>query len=441
MTPSETTVYKLVIVDRETQRIMCIPRPTGVYLPVASLDPFVRRARALTQEIARRYRLSTIQLAVLPGDEGEVSYVVHELLDQQSDVSLNHVFITLSEISEKDLPAPPRSTIQAILDGAATGLGRFARLGWTEKLRLRLNADTITNLRQFNCGNNFCLLSMNCDGQRLWFKAVGEPNTREYALTLALARQFPQYLPAVRVAVPEWNAWVAEEVAGVALNEVRDPAAWENALAVVAIMQRHTAESTAVLSAAGAVDWTLSRLLSLLDAFFLEAKRAMQAQTSTRAATLTPQELDLLNASLQSMLLETISSGIPETLIHGDIGHGNVIVSPHGPVFLDWAETYIGHPFISSEHLLADLDQTCGLSRAQKVALRLHYARYWADYIGSKELNRVVAIAPALAAFAYAVMAWERNRYRAFPERAWPLIRSMVRRTKHELMQAEEVAA
>ncbi len=441
MTPSEEAVYKLVIIDPGNKRILCVPHTTGVHLPVMRISPFVRRARALTKEIAQYYRLGTIQLAILSSDNGGVAYAVHQLLDQQLDVSAQHLFLPLSDISEKDLPASPRATIQALLDGAATELGRFARLGWTEELRHHLGASMITDLRHFNCGKDFCLFSMNCDGQRLWFKAVGEPNTREYALTLALARQFPQYLPAIRLAVPGWNAWVAEEVAGVALSEARDPDAWENALAALAIMQRATTGSTADLFLAGAVDWTASRLLSLLDAFFAEAKRAMQAQTSTRVATLTPQELLRLKDSLQSMLTETIARGIPETLLHGDIGHGNVIISPRGPVFLDWAETHIGHPFISSEHLLADLERTCCLSRNRKLALRLHYAKHWAEYIGSKELNRVVAIAPALAAFAYAVIAWERNLHYACPERAWPLLRSMVRRTKNELKQVEEVAA
>jgi serine/threonine-protein kinase RIO1 len=165
----------------------------------------------------------------------------------------------------------------------------------------------------------------------------------------------------------------------------------------------------------------------------------MDAQTSALSKPLAPEELLMLQDDLQWALREFGDSAIPNTLVHGDIGHGNIIASADGPVFLDWADTYIGHPFLCAEHLLADLARSNPIFSEKQDALRWHYARQWKDSVTTRQLEMVTCLAPAIAAFSYAVMAWEVNRYHPDPSQAWPLMRSMVRRTRNELEHAWEI--
>jgi hypothetical protein len=116
-------------------------------------------------------------------------------------------------------------------------------------------------------------------------------------------------------------------------------------------------------------------------------------------------------------------------LVHGDIGHGNIIV------------TTIGHPFLSAEHLLADFDRCQPHLLQEQGYLRQAYAEHWRGCTTSEALQKVTTLAPAVAAFAYAVMAWEASAQRPDPARTWPLLRSLLRRTRVELEHVSDVAA
>ena len=48
------------------------------------------------------------------------------------------------------------------------------------------------------------------------------------------------------------------------------------------------------------------------------------------------------------------ASGVPDSLEHGDLTADEVILGEMGPVFLDWSDGSITHPFLSAASLLAD---------------------------------------------------------------------------------------
>jgi hypothetical protein len=328
----------------------------------------------------------------------------------------------------------------------APELGRFARIGWIDELLAKTgshrSSSSIPVIRQLNQGNDFCLLSLkDSTGRKMWFKAVGEPNTREYALTAELTRRFPAFLPRILNTIPEWKGWVMEDVEGVPLNEADIRCQCEQAFTALATMQKEMVTDMASLSALGAIDWTCGRIASLSEPFFAESQRAMQAQISTKSRPLGRSELHQLKNDVEPALREFSDAGVPDTLVHGDIGHGNIITTLNGPVFLDWAETYVGHPFLSAEHLLADLVRSNPPLAAEQTALRTHYAAQWKAQVRPAELEKVTVLAPAIAAFAYAVIAWDANCFRPDPTLVWPLLRSLLRRTKRELEHVSEVIA
>lgn len=437
---------RLILIDAKSMRILTTSSVAGPLLLRESMPPGTRLAAHLTEAIERRHGLRTIQLTVLPGI-GELSFcAVHQILDPPKAALKRHSLATLNEISSNELTDRQRSLVLKIMNGELSELGRFARIGWIDefvgKFCSHRDRNSIQIIRHLNQGINFSLLYLKgTDGRNLWFKAVGEPNTREYALTLELVRRFPEYLPRIIATIPEWNGWVMRDVKGLPLNESGAIYQCEKALTALAIMQKGMAADIASLSAMGAKDWTCARIKSLLEPFFVEAWRAMQAQTSDKSKPLCGSEFHQLQRDIKSALDEFMNAGIPETLLHGDIGHGNVIATCDAPVFLDWAEAYIGHPFLSAEHLLADLARSNPIFAEKQPALRSHYASHWKGYAQPFELERVTWLAPAIAAFVYAVIAWDASSNRPDPTQAWPLMRSMLRRTKRELEQKAECIA
>ena len=438
--------YRAVLIDGHSKRVLAIATAAGPLLPRVSIPPYTRVAESLTEAIDLRYNLRTIQLGSLPDREQFNGCAVLEIVGMQQAMRGPLSFVELDEIASNELSDEERATVLRIIKGEAGELGRFAQLGWLEKLLIKLGScndrGTRPLIRQLNQGTNFCLLSVTqATGDRVWFKAVGEPNTCEYALTTDLARRFPACLPKILVTIPEWNGWIMQDVRGVPLNESASIDQCEQALTALAIMQKEMINDVYSLSALGAKDLTYARISMLARPFFEEALCAMQTQTSVKSKPLSDRDLFQLQNATESALDEFMNTGIPETLLHGDIGHGNVIATSEGPVFLDWAETCIGHPFLSAEHLVADLARSNPMFSAIQPVLRSHYAAYWGEFARPEELKKVTALAPAIGAFAYALIAWDANRNRPDPSQAWPLIRSMLRRTKRELEQVKGVSA
>lgn len=191
--------------------------------------------------------------------------------------------------------------------------------------------------------------------------------------------------------------------------------------------------SISMIREAGATDCGCAHLKAALDPFIEQMQRAMHAQTSTAVAQLSDDELDQMRAQLVAAITILEDSGIPNSLLHRDIGHGNVIVSPTGAKFLDWAEAGIGHPFLSAEHLLASHECIHPMGGSERQVLRDFYARLWNVHASTRQIELATKSSPAVAALAYGIDTWESSATRSCPEHVWPFLRSIVRRTKREL--------
>src|ERR1035441_7697584 len=118
-----------------------------------------------------------------------------------------------------------------------------------------------------------------------------------------------------------------EDVNGIPLNESTSMDQCERALTALATMQRELAIDVDFLSTLGAKNWTCAQIRSHFEPFFQEALCAMEAQVSTKSKPLSGRELFQLRNQLESALDEFMNAGIPETLMHGDIGHGNILAT------------------------------------------------------------------------------------------------------------------
>jgi hypothetical protein len=435
---------RLVVIDAQSHHILTAgSRPISI-LPRLSVPAGVRTAEFITNTLEQQFGLSTVQLALLPRPEEHSACAVLEVIDSKPHSQLPLPFSALDDISSSELTDDERATISSILSGRPTAFGKFARIGWIGEMLVKIAPSQVVNLtiHHINQGIDFCLLFLTeAPGRKMWFKAVGTSNTREYAITLELARRFPSLLPDIVATIPEWNAWIMEDVQGIPLNDSDQLEHAKAAFAALASMQIHVSHDPNFLFALGAEDWSCARILSLSSSFFEEAHHAMRAQTSRLSAPLDSAELDQVRRNVDFCLEDLRRSGIPDTLLHGDIGHGNILTTSKGPIFLDWAETYIGHPFLSSEHLLADLIRSNPIFAREQSVLRSFYNDQWSPYVEAGRLKGAGQFAPAVAAFAYAVIGWHKCSSLPDPTVAWPLMRSMLRRTRKGLDRALEAVS
>jgi hypothetical protein len=262
--------------------------------------------------------------------------------------------------------------------------GPFARLGWFEDLLEWIESvieptglHTNGNFQQLNAAASFSLVRFETNGPAVWFKAVGEPNQREFAITHTLAELFPNYLPPLLGTRPDWNGWLAQEATGANLRERQEVTLWEQAATSLAKLQIESVDSHARVLVAGARDQRAGALSNVVRPFMDAMARLMEQQTKVPPAILGRKELLGLGDCIEGALDSIQGLGIPNTLGHSDLNPWNIIVSPHSCAFLDWAEAYIGNPFFSFQYLLEHLRRTATAPPEAERSLAEAYARQW----------------------------------------------------------------
>jgi hypothetical protein len=319
----------------------------------------------------------------------------------------------------------------------------FARRGWLAELR-RWTADTIRSLGleltgpfcQYNASPSFSLIRFETNGPAVWFKAVGEPNQREFPITLKLSQQFPKYLPELLGTRADRNGWLSLEAPGTNLYETQEITLWESAAESLARLQIESVAKTESILEAGAQDLRIETLSGLIHPFLAAIARLMEQQTKVPPPVLSQQELSLLGVRIEDALTLLEDLNLPEVLGHSDLNPGNIVVAIDRCVFVDWAEAHVGDPFMSFEYLLEHFRRSTGTDIAFETRLARSYSASWRQLFSGETIAEALALAPVTAVFAYAVGndAWK-DQQRLEDPRVASYFRSLARRMNREAMQ------
>ena len=308
-----------------------------------------------------------------------------------------------------DVQAVRQAIAQTMAYAEDTSRGPFGRLGWFPDLQRWVQEQIGTQglhlngrFRQLNACPTFSLIRFETDGPAVWFKAVGDPNQREYSLTFTLARSFSRFLPQIIATRPESNGWLAREAEGPLLHECSGLASWEAAAADFAELQIHSLGRSLQFLDPGARDLRTWALADRVEPFFRTIGDAMERQTKTPPPALSRQQLRSLAATVKDALTVLEETGIPTTLGHLDMNPGNIVCSPTGCVFLDWAEAFVGHPFLTFEYLREHFRRTFGKNDSQETQFVARYTSPWRAFASESDIRRALDVAPLVAVFAYA---------------------------------------
>jgi phosphotransferase family enzyme len=286
----------------------------------------------------------------------------------------------------------------------------FAKRGWLAELRC-WTAEAIRPLGleltgpfcQYNASPSFSLIRFETNGPAVWFKAVGEPNQREFPVTLKLAKLFPRFIPEIVGTKPEWNAWLSREVEGPNLVETEDIAFWEKAATNLAELQIESISRSDLILDSGAHDLRADKLLNSVDPFLQLVAQLMEEQPKVPPATLSRHELSQLKLRIEDSLTLLEDLQIPNTLGHLDLNPLNIMISANRCVFLDWAEAYVGNPFFSFQYLLEHAKRAFGADSTAIGNLVAAYCAQWKTSASPAAVADASAFAPLLAVFVYAV--------------------------------------
>ncbi len=253
-----------------------------------------------------------------------------------------------------------------------------------------------------------CILRVPTTDGMVYFKAGPAPglSTREQfpfffaneaALIKELAVTYPEHIPSP-VAIEVQQGWMLLEDMGHVLR-VQPVGLWEEALLAFCRIQQASIGQTETLLRIGCLDRSLERLSEHIDTLMsdTEALSHLDAVEAEQLREYVP--------FLKTLCRQLANYDIPSTLVHGDLHVGNVALQGGKPVFFDWADGCVSHPFLDAVifwggvHTLED-------APAARTRLRDAYLAQWRTYAPMERLIEAADVAEILGAL-YHVM---RNR-------------------------------
>jgi hypothetical protein len=448
-TQSANELFRILLFRNDATEILLETTWEGFRLPVMPIPPHRRVAEELTAAIRSTWNLETYCLFPLPNGvppHASVHDQVIEICHPEAETPASMQWFTVDLLSAESFQSPS--------DFAAIGKshitlgqhrrnelpGAFAKPDWlrtvTEWVEVQasyVGLRVTGKFRQLNASPSFSLLRFETDGPAVWFKAVGVPNQREYSITLTLARDFSRFVPEIIATKPDCNGWLSREAEGPLLHERSELASWEAVAADLAELQIDSLGRGSHLLAAGARDLRRRTLTSLVDPFFSAVAELMEQQAKNPPAPLSREGLRALASQVRGALALLEETDTHACLGHLDLNPGNIICSADGSVFLDWAEAFVGPPFLTFEYLREHFRRVFGPDCSNERKLVAQYLRPWRMVVSEKQARRALEVTPLAAIFACAVGndLWTDPRKLEEPRTAGYL-RSLTRRMERE---------
>ena len=262
--------------------------------------------------------------------------------------------------------------------------------------------------RQVKTWNLSSVLTLPTGDGTVWCKSVPGPLAHEGRLLSALAELCPGLAP------PLLAAWAEPAGAStVLLREVLGEPLWEAPAPLLERLvvrwvdaQAAMAAHLGVLAAAGVPDRRPEPLLGVVVAL------AGRPDVRADLASAELDTLDRLVGAMPGLLSELAGSGLPDTLVHGDLHPGNWVGDDEQQMLIDWGDSVLGCPAFDAHTMVQRV------APASRPAVVESWAAAWsrhcpdADPLRALELARPVAALRAAAVYRRFLDAIERTERR-----------------------------
>jgi hypothetical protein len=441
--------YRVFILADHGSRLLVIANGPRFALPEIQISPFARTAELLAAAMRRDWALEVIclypaeALGGRPSERHLWRYYLTEIQGSQPTVRQG-MWVSVSSLTEDSFSHG--NDHQALLTFLARCCpscnphsAAFEIVGWFETVSRWISAVIKPSglyltgeFRQINASPAFSLIRFATNRQAVWFKAVGPPNVREFRITRYLAQIAPAFIPKILGARVKWNAWLMAEVEQSHPDDQSDMEIWATVAKTLARLQIASVGHSLHLINAGCRDMRVGTVLDGLDRFFEVMAFLMSQQTKEVPPPLSQDELRTLATQLKALLIEFQEFDIPNALGHLDLNPSNIVVTANRCVFLDWAEAYVGQPFLTLHYLLQHLCRFQGQG-LWETAVTSAYAQEWLALADPTAIRQALALSPLIAMLAYAFSAdgWRDPKHRFAPEVA-SYLRSLTRQIQRE---------
>jgi hypothetical protein len=449
--------WRIVVPGPNASELLVRRDRRGFVLPEVLVPRDQRLARHLNEQVRRNWQLSI--LSIVPIDSGAQT--------GETDIAQYHV----AELIPRGTALPPdwywvdsaSLTAQAFRDArdfdaarmffnpwsSAKEDGPFAHVGWFENLSAWVQSiaksrtlEWSGRFEQFHAAACFSLIRFGTSPQALWFKAVGEPSTREFQITQTLANRLPDYVPRLVAVRPDCNGWLAEECPGKILHECSDPDLWRKVASTLAQLQTDSIPHIEELLCAGAHPLQAVLSESAFERFVRVSTALFSENSDHDVLNPTADDLNEIVVRAREGIGHLRTLCIPDALGHLDLNAGNIVSSREQCTYLDWAEAYVGYPFLTFEYLRQAFRRKFGRDAQDESLVVEAYLAAWDRGYPHETVREAWAITPFVALFTYTVrcIAASEQHLNSAPSLA-DYVRSLIRKLKRELSTCRTMAA
>ncbi|MFZ6030184.1 MAG: SDR family NAD(P)-dependent oxidoreductase [Chloroflexota bacterium] len=415
--------YSLIIPHPGTPRLLVIRQEAGWALPslsptqhhfgaVAELPEYARSRLGMQISVLRciDYRYDAAMRSVqaiyttenrgpdrLAGTDTDMRWVDGEAfaaLPLPSAEQQKAVAAWLSETQNGQLPQERRP---------------WARSGWFEEATAWIDEKLAAagmerrgSIEQIRVWGVSCVLRVMTGNGRLYFRAVPAKSAHEPLLLQALAQHYPHHVPKLLAVDPQRRWVLMHEVQGQPLFQVANLHLWEEALRTFAQIQVELAQQAETLLAWGSPDRRIERLPAQLEAMLADTPTLQRGRFGGLANS-EIEQLHALGPAIKARCRQLAACPIPASLEHGDFHPGNIYQASEGPVFFDWGESSLSHPFFSFNALEYQIEHVLPDMRRERGRLLSAYLEPWLAYASAQQLAEIVEISRPLAALHAAI--------------------------------------
>jgi Phosphotransferase enzyme family len=272
--------------------------------------------------------------------------------------------------------------------------GWFTRaVSWIHAQLEQLGYTVMAPIEQVRIWGISCILQVPTTMGIVYFKAgpvsvAGGRETfpfffaNEAALIKELVVLYPEHIPSP-LALEAEQGWMLLEDFGQALRVQPVLALWEEALLAFSRIQLSSLGHVEDLLRIGCLDRRLDKMAKHIDTLMSDTEALSYLDKA---------EADQLQAYaplFKAMCRQLAGYTLPVTLVHGDLHPGNVALQKGKPVFFDWADGCVSHPFFDATTFWGAayiLEDAAGSRR------QLHDA-YLAQWLAYEPIERLIEAA------------------------------------------------
>lgn len=280
---------------------------------------------------------------------------------------------------------------------------------WMIQQLARLDSSPTGPVEQVCSWQRSCVLRLPTTHGNVYFKAVPAILGAEVGVSVLLDHEYPGMVAEVMAVDADRRWMLMRDMGSKTLDSVPGLEQWKTAVNAYAQLQVSWVDATRRFAIAGCPNRGLLQLVESVDRLLGDTVAMKPGQPDG----LSMKQIHALHYRARALKIAAHRLGtlrLPVSVDHGDFWAGQIVVGHKNPVFIDWSDASISHPFFSMAFFSDDDEMRPYLGDVREASQQLRdaYLDPWTVYEPYDILTQAWSIACSLAPLSTALQYHDR---------------------------------